>query len=178
VLVNDDEAEFADLAERINESLPSGAMAQRLDAGDEGSRADLLEALRAGPVWLNYAGHGSLTILCDEGLLTLEDGANWWNPALVVAWTCLAAHYVHPTQDSMAEVWMRVPNGGAVAFLGPVGETTSRDQEPFLQAFYSALKERERLGDAWLAALQDGRSDDVRWSYVLLGDPALRLNLE
>jgi hypothetical protein len=178
LLVSDDEAEFADLAEKISASLPSGETPQRLDAGDEEGRADLLEALRQGTAWLNYTGHGSLTILCDEGLLTLEDGESWRDPALVVAWTCLAAHYVHPTQDSMAEVWMRVPRGGAVAFLGPVGETTSREQEPFLVAFYSALGRQVRLGDAWLTALREGRSADVRWGYVLLGDPALRLNLE
>jgi hypothetical protein len=178
LLVNDDEAEFKDLAERIGESLPSGPTPQRLDAGDEGSRADLLEALKQGPVWLNYTGHGSLTILCDEGLLTLEDGESWRDPALVVAWTCLAAHYAHPTQDSMAEVWLRAPRGGAVAFLGPVGETTSREQEPFLEAFYSALGRQARLGDAWLTALRVGRSADVRWGYVLLGDPALCLNVE
>jgi hypothetical protein len=178
LVVSDDEADFEELAGRIGESLPSGRTPQRLGAGDEGSRADLLEALRQGPAWLNYTGHGSLTILCDEGLLTLEDGESWRDPALVVAWTCLAAHYIHPTQDSMAEVWMRVPRGGAVAFLGPVGETTSREQEPFLVAFYSALGRQARLGDAWLTALREGRSADVRWGYVLLGDPALRLNLE
>jgi hypothetical protein len=178
VLVSDDEAEFANLAEKIGAALPPGALAQRLDAGEEGSRGALVEALQQGPVWMNYTGHGSLTLLCDEGLLRLEDGESWREPALVVAWTCLAAHYVHPTQDSMAEVWLRTRRGGAVAFLGPVGETTSREQEPFLQSFYGALGERERLGDAWLAALQEGRSDDVRWGYVLLGDPALLLNLE
>jgi hypothetical protein len=153
-------------------------VSQRIDAGTEGSREALLEALQQGPVWMNYTGHGSLTRLCDEGLLKLEDGESWGNPALVVAWTCLAAHYVHPTQDSMAEVWLRVPRGGAVAFLGAVGETTSREQAPFLRAFYRDLVEQERLGDAWLAALRAGWSADVRWGYVLLGDPALRFSLE
>jgi hypothetical protein len=178
LVVSDDQPEFANLAEGIGAALPSQAAAQRLDAGQEGSRAELLEALQNGPAWLNYTGHGSLTILCDEALLRLEDGATWREPALVVAWTCLAAHYVHPIQDSMAEAWLRTPQGGAVAFLGPVGETTSREQEPFLRAFYDALRDHARLGDAWLAALQEGHSRDVRWGYVLLGDPALRLKLE
>jgi hypothetical protein len=178
LLVSDDEAEFRDLAECISELVSAGAAPQRLDASEKGSRAELLGTLQQGPVWLNYTGHGSLTMLCDEGLLTLEDGENWGEPALVVAWTCLAAHYVHPTQDSMAEVWLRLPRGGAVAFLGPVGETTSAEQEPFLRAFYGALRDQERLGDAWLAALREGRSADVRWGYVLLGDPALHLNLK
>jgi hypothetical protein len=175
LLLSDDEAEFERMADEMAELLPPGAAVERLDAGDQGSRGDLLVALNDGPAWLNYTGHGSLTLLCDEKLLTLEDADGWETPALVTAWTCLAAHYVHPTKDSMAEVWMRAPQGGAVAFLGPVGETTSSEQRPFVQAFYQGLQEDGRLGDAWLAAVREGRSDDVRWGYVLLGDPALRL---
>ncbi|MGD2147175.1 MAG: C25 family cysteine peptidase, partial [Anaerolineae bacterium] len=175
LVVSDDEAEFAELAGRIVQALPTGAMAGRIDVAEEGSRADLLAALRRGSVWLNYTGHGSLTVLCDDGLLRLDDSGSWRQPAVVVAWTCLAAHFVHPTQDSMAEVWLREPRGGVAAFLGPVGETTSGEQEPFLRAFYRAVGEGHRLGDAWLTALREGGSEDVRWGYVLLGDPALRL---
>ncbi len=181
LLLSDDEAEFDRMAGEIADQLPPGLAPRRLDAGDEESRSDLLDALQQpGPAWLNYSGHGSLTLLCDEGLLTLEDGEQWRDPALVVAWTCLAAHYAHPTQPSMAEAWLQAPQGGAVAFLGPVGETTSSQQRPFAQAFYRALSEGDqpRLGDAWLAALQEGPAADVRWGYVLLGDPALRLNLQ
>jgi hypothetical protein len=70
---------------------------------------------------------------------------------------------------------MRAPGSGAVAFLGPVGETTTGEQKPFIQAFYTALKEKERLGDGWLAALQVEGSRDVAAGYTLLGDPALRI---
>lgn len=194
LLLSDDEPEFTAVVEEIASLLPAGSQVQRLDAGDDGSREEALEALRRGPVWLNYAGHGSLTLLGDEGILTVEDGETWREPALVVAWTCLAAHFIHPTQASMAEVWLRSPRGGAVAFLGPVGETTTGEQAPFVGAFYRALLEKERLGDAWLAALrlrpstgsghcsgqalQEDGPQDVTWGYVLLGDPALRLRLE
>jgi len=41
--------------------------------------------------------------------------------------------------------------------------------------FYQALSETDTIGKAWLRALQQGSSEDVRWGYVLLGDPALRL---
>ncbi len=138
----------------------------------------MLGVLRQGPVWLNYTGHGSLTLLGDEGVLTVEDDGAWREPALAVAWTCLAAHFIHPLQDSMAEAWLRTSRGGAVAFLGPTGETASGEQEPFARAFYQAPMEAERLGDAWLAALQTGGSPDVMWGFVLLGDPALRLRRE
>ena len=175
LVLSDDEQEFETVAEEIVTLLPEGMSAQKLDAGEETSREDALAALKQGPTWLNYTGHGSLTILCDEGILTLEDGKMWGEPALVVAWTCLAAHFIHPAQDSIGETWMRAPSSGAVAFLGPVGETTTGEQKPFIQAFYTALKEKDRLGDGWLAALQAGGSQDVAAGYTLLGDPALRV---
>lgn len=173
LLLSDDEEEFARAIEGIAALLPPGVPIERLDAGDEGGRSTALEALGRGPAWLNYVGHGSLTLVCDEGILALEDGESWREPALVVAWTCLAAHFIHPQQDSMAEAWLRVDEGGAVAFLGPVGETTTSEQAFFMPAFYRALAEGQRVGDAWLAALQSGGARDVMWGYVLLGDPAL-----
>ncbi|MBN1813532.1 MAG: hypothetical protein JXA14_16965 [Anaerolineae bacterium] len=175
LVLSDDEQEFGTVAEEIVTLLPEGVSAQSVDVGDETSREDTLAVLKQGPTWLNYAGHGSLTILCDEGVLTIEDGESWGAPALVIAWTCLAAHFIHPAQDSIGETWVRAPRSGAVAFLGPVGETTTGEQRPFIQAFYAALKEDDRLGDAWVAALQAGGSQDVAWGYALLGDPALRI---
>jgi hypothetical protein len=74
----------------------------------------------------------------------------------------------------MAEVWLTQPKGGAAAFLGPVGETTTAEQRPFAEAFYQALEEHPRLGDAWLhAQQQEFGASDVRWGFVILGDPAL-----
>ena len=178
LLVRDDQAEFKRMVQQIETLLSPATTVRHIAAEKEGSRAELLAALGDGRAWVNYAGHGSLTMLSDDGLLTLEDGKRWRDPVLVVAWTCLAAHYAHPTQASMAEVWLRRPRGGAVAFLGPAGKTTSSEQMPILTAFYSALGEQERLGDAWLAALREEGSNDVRWGYVLLGDPALRLVFE
>ncbi len=178
LLLNDDEPEFVALLDEIAPLIPGGETVPRIDMGDAGSREELLEALNRGPTWLNYSGHGSLTRLGDEGILTVEDGAVLKEPLLGVAWTCLAAYFAHPTQISMVETWLRQPQGGAVAFLGPVGETMTFEQQPFAEAFYRALEEEGggRLGDAWLAALQSaGGSDDVRWGFVILGDPALRI---
>ena len=96
----------------------------------------------------------------------------------MVAWTCLAGHFIHPEQTSIGEAWMRLPRGGVAAFLGPVGETTTSEQLPFAMTFYAALRDEGRLGDAWLAAIQQQGSEDVMWGYTILGDPALQLYQE
>lgn len=173
LMLSDDEPEFRAFADQMVPLIPEGTPVQRLDAGEEGSRASVLNALDEEATWLNYVGHGSLTLLGSEGILTLKDGEAWHRPTLVVAWTCLAAHFVHPVQQSMAEAWLRAPRGGTVAFLGPVGETTAGEEEPFARAFYQALAEERRLGHAWVSAVREGGSSDVRRGFLLLGDPAL-----
>ncbi|MGC9357089.1 MAG: C25 family cysteine peptidase [Anaerolineae bacterium] len=179
LLVNDDEAEFRTTIDDVAGLLPGGEEAERIDTGDEDGREALLGALDAAPCLLNYNGHGSLVQLGDEAVIKWDEGATWSQPTVVVAWTCLAAHFTHSRQISMAEAWLRVPEGGAVAFLGPVGETTTFEQRPFIEAFYEALPSKPRLGDAWLQALQlDGGSADVRWGFVILGDPALQVTVE
>lgn len=174
VLVTDNELRFSDMLDAIIPLISGGEDAERIDSGEERSRERLLEALNRGPTWFNYTGHGSLTRLCDEEILTINDGENWKQPSVVVAWTCLAGHFAHPTQASIAEAWMQTAGGGAVAFLGPVGETTTFEQRPAAQAFYAALPQQRRIGDAWLKAIQtETGAPDVRWGFLVLGDPAL-----
>jgi len=178
VLLVDDERQFLQMAEQIAPLLAAitGDPPLWLDASDEASRAELLETLGRDPVWLTYTGHGGLALLGDEGLLTLEDSEARGEPALIVAWTCLAGHFIHPAQDSLGESWLRSSRGGAVAFLGPTGESTTGEQKPYVLGFYRAALEQPRLGDAWVAAMQESGSRDVRWGFVLLGDPALHLS--
>ena len=61
---------------------------------------------------------------------------------------------------------------------GWVWNATLKLQNRVMRAFYQALVQGARLGDAWLAALQTGGPRDVTWGFVLLGDPALRLRQE
>ncbi len=176
LLLQDNEAEFRNNFDSLASLIPGGTDAPRLELGEDDARAELLAALDGAPTWLHYNGHGSLVQLGDEGILKWDEGGLWSEPAVVVAWTCLAAHFTHARQPSMGEAWLQEPQGGAVAFLGPVGETTTFQQRFFAERFYAALATETRLGDAWLRALQaEGGAPDVRWGFVLLGDPALRL---
>lgn len=172
IMVNDKESAFAQFIEALQPLTPV-ADPLRVDANVGDARTRLLERLNAAPSWVTYCGHGSLTQLSKEELLTFKDG--WTQPAVFVSWTCLSAYFVHPQQEGLGEVWLRQPQGGVVAFLGPTGETTSGEQRPYAEAFYRALATMPRVGDAWVEALRQGGSEDARWSFVLLGDPALRV---
>ncbi len=173
ILLSDDEPDFGQFADDMLAYLP--APAERLDAAEEDARAKILAQVEDEATWLNYVGHGSLALWGDEKVLQRED--EWAEPAVVTIWACLSAYFVHPTQDSMAEVWLRSGRGGAVAFLGPTGETYLYQQHPLAETFYKEVQAGRPLGDALLAAWQDAgeaEQDAVR-SFLLLGDPALRL---
>ncbi len=172
VLLSDSENEFSDLIESLSPPLPDAEVI-RIDANEAEARSRLLQALDKAPTWLTYCGHGSLIQLSKEALLTLKD--SWRQPAFFVSWTCLSAYFIHPEQEGLGEMWMRQPQGGVVAFLGPTGETTTSEQRPYAQAFYAAIETSPHVGDAWIAALGQAGSDDARWSFILLGDPALRV---
>ncbi|MCS7287077.1 MAG: C25 family cysteine peptidase [Anaerolineae bacterium] len=169
LLVYDDEPEFMRAAEEIGQGVKEAGFYVEFASG----RSEVLEILnRKKRVMLGYFGHASLTGFGDEGILKAEDAQDVIEPILVTAWGCLAAHFVHPSQESMAEAWLR-SRRGAVVFLGPSGATALVEQRPLALAFYQALSQEKRLGDAWLRALKAQKGSPIIWGYALLGDPAL-----
>jgi hypothetical protein len=175
LVVNDDQADFERFAGDMGQWLATGT--QRLEASQDSARSELLDRLDQEGVWLNYVGHGSLALWGDEKLLQRED--RWSEPALVTVWACLSGYFVHPQEDSLAEVWLRAAEGGAVAFVGPTGETYLHQQQPLAQTFYQEVRNGKSVGEALLAAWQTAgeAAQDAVQSYLLLGDPALRPNI-
>jgi len=171
LFLNDDEPEFVSLSAALAAAAPGGT---QLDGGVADARPTLLRWLKDGPGVLVYAGHGSLPMLGDEKLLTLEDAGAWNGPTVIAAWTCLCAGFTHPTYTGLGEAWLR-DRRGAVAIVGPTGETTTAEQQAMALAFQSAVAEGAPLGDALLAGWRAATSEDARVSFLLLGDPALRV---
>ena len=173
LLLSDDQDDFRVFANDMLAYLPASSL--RLDAGEEGLRPRLLSDLDRQPLWLNYVGHGSLMLWGDEKVFQRED--RWAEPAVVTVWACLSAYFIHPEQDSMAEAWLRAEKGGAVSFLGPTGETYLTQQHPLARVFYREVQAGQAIGDALLTAWQEAgpEQEDAVRSFLLLGDPALRL---
>jgi hypothetical protein len=106
--------------------------------------------------------------------------SNGNNLSIFTMLTCLNG-YFHATtadNDSLAEVLLKAPNGGAAAVWASTGDTTPDIQEIMATRFYQqlALGNLNRLGDLANDAktvINAGR--DVRLSWVLLGDPMLKV---
>ncbi|MBN1250221.1 MAG: hypothetical protein JXC32_21330, partial [Anaerolineae bacterium] len=170
LLISDDEPAFLHLTERLGEIAAPDLV---VDAALDGAREEVLRWLGEGPGTLVYTGHGSMNLLGDEKLLLLEDGANWSQPTVIAAWSCLCASFAHPTYASLAEAWLLAPKG-VVAVVGPTGETTTAEQTTMALALQRSLSSGEVLGQALLSAWRASQSENTRHGFVLLGDPSLQ----
>jgi hypothetical protein len=148
------------------------------DLGVGGARTELLASLNAGALVVNYSGHGSEQTWHD--LLDGSDAASLSNGArlpVVTALTCLNGFFQDVNVDSLAESLLRAPNGGAVAVWASSALTEPTAQAAMARQFFTVAfgTNGARLGDAIRTAKAATISVDVRQSWVLLGDPMIRL---
>lgn len=161
----------------------------RLDATT--AKARLIEAISRGQRFVNYAGHGSVN-LWRGNLLTSQEARSLTNESLpvFVMMSCLNNYFQDPTLDSLGESLLKAEGGGAVAVWASTGLTNPQEQALMNQEFYRSLlsaltnssggsfKEsanRITLGEAVQRAKSSVRDTDIRRTWILLGDPTMRL---
>src|SRR5262249_13456857 len=147
----------------------------RLDP--EIARHCLFEALYREQFLVNYVGHGSVT-LWRGNLLTNTDAQNLHNDHLpiFVMMTCLNGYFHDAAIDSLGESLIKAESGGAVAVWASSGMTLPTDQALINKELYRLLFNRAplTLGEAVMRAKSSSINIDVRRTWVLLGDPALK----
>jgi hypothetical protein len=172
---------FETASQEIRALLPSGIPVQainRADGSDAEVRERILNGINGGPRIVNYLGHGSVTVWTGAGLLRTEDAGTLTNrkwPVMVMM-TCLNA-YAHDVYiDSLGEAMLKA-DGGAVAVWASSGYTPSVGQLQMNRKLYEQLysSTAPRLGDAIRAAKAASQDEDVRRTWVLLGDPAMKV---
>jgi hypothetical protein len=142
-----------------------------------------------GTFLMNYNGHGSVTTLAHERILTQDDFNMWRNgnklPIMVTA-TCEFSKYDDPSYVSAGEALVTKGNGGAIALLTTtqlVYQTANRTMNvDFLNAFFKRYGGKPpTFGDAFRygknASYADVNIDQFSLGnhrkFALLGDPAL-----
>jgi hypothetical protein len=189
--------DFEALSHRVRDQLPAGmpiTFRTRIDcvnppppAGQttqqclDNQRNEMLAEMNTGKYLVNYSGHGSTgfwavssTFFSSPHAFALTNGNNL---SLYTMLTCLNGYFL-TTGDSLAENLMKAPNGGSVATWTSTGKTTPDMQEVMATRFYGQMTagNMPRIGDLIKDAkifVIGGR--DVRLSWVLLGDPALKV---
>jgi hypothetical protein len=152
-----------------------------------------LDAFNAGALLFNYVGHSSISNWAAEllfGTNALAQINNGPKYPIVLPMTCLEGTYHNARFVGVAESLVRLAGRGAVASWSPTGLGVASGHDYLHRGFYDALFNWDvhELGPATTAAklnlytqalFPDGtpRFRDLLDTYMLLGDPATRVNL-
>jgi hypothetical protein len=194
LVADDDEPGFKGMNEAVAGSLSPAYLVSKKYLKDYPDPLDLnrelIDEINAGALLVNYVGHGAEDYWADEPIFeawevdTLGNGPKY---PLVVAMSCLNGYFVEAFQgwDSLAEVFMKSADKGAVAMFASTGMTAPEEQVLLDGGLFEALFEQgeRRLGEAvgygkrTLLANSEGGEDVVR-TFMLFGDPAMEMKVQ
>ncbi len=138
-----------------------------------------------GALIFNYSGHGSETGLAHERIVTTSDIQSWENidklPLFVTA-TCEFSRFDDYERTAAGEMVILNDKGGGIALLTTTRVVYSGSNYTLNREFYNHVfkkdnnNERYRLGDIIRMTKNNAGSTDNKRKFILLGDPALKLN--
>jgi hypothetical protein len=155
------------------------------------ARSRTIGALNEGALLASYLGHSSWhqwavdpVELPPNWMFHLDDVSSLSNGGalpVVLNMTCYTGRFAHSSDDTLDESMVRHPGGGAIATWGNTTLGSSAAQSWLHELFYEAVFEEgiTELGPAleFAKASLPGGYEDLRDTFVLLGDPALDLNM-
>ncbi len=154
-------------------------------AGATQAAQQVLQSFEQDPDLVLYIGHGSLNMWGQDRIFSSEDAAKLprrTRQPLLLQYTCLSGLFTHPKRESLSETLLWLPGAGITAALAPTSLTLGSDQQTLSRALAKALSDGQHptLGAALLAAwrqipVKNPGALDVLNTFVLLGDPELRL---
>ena len=166
----------------VKSLLPFGmtvATINRRSADDATIHDQIVSAINQGPRVTNFVGHGSNGVWTGGSVLSSFDAPALTNTnrlSVFTMMTCFNGYFQDAYNDSLSEALLKAP-GGAVAVWASTTLTEPTGQNPIDQEFYRLLfgAQPPTLGDAAHLAKLATTDRDVRRSWTLFGDPAMRL---
>ncbi|HYH09858.1 MAG TPA: C25 family cysteine peptidase [Thermoanaerobaculia bacterium] len=138
--------------------------------------AAVLSAFGDGSVLVNYTGHGSVEVWSNFFSSAQANAlTNGKKLPFVVSMNCLNGYYHDLFTDSLGEVLLRNPNGGAIGVWASSALTAPHIQSQMNAELYRHIFTM-RVGDAMLKAKAAVQDLDVRRTFILFGDPTLRIS--
>jgi hypothetical protein len=172
---------FAGVAAGLRALLPSSIQVQEIVRGtsdDATIKSQLIAAINQGNTIVTYNGHGSLNVW-HGNILTNDDAPALTNNqklSFFIMMTCLNGYFDDPALDSLAESLLKA-GGGAFAVWASSAQCEPGPQEILNLELYQQLfgGSSMSIGEAAARAKQAVSDPDVRRSWILFGDPAMRL---
>jgi len=129
---------------------------------------------------VNYTGHGIQQAFSEWGYFTVGDVPTLTNSAqlpFVVSMACLTGYFQDPTATSLASSLLGAANGGAVAVWASSALTELPGETAVNLQLFRLLfgGTRPAIGDAVAQAKAATTDQDVRKSWILFGDPSMKL---
>jgi hypothetical protein len=151
---------------------------------------DIITALNAGVLMVNYSGHGSTQTWAGPTIFEVADVALLTNIDMwpfFVSMSCESGFFAYPENwlnPSLGEALLRSDAGAVAAFM-PTGMTTTGGQEILNNALFEAIftEDVRTLGPAVAAAKQtllangNGYYEQIAATFLLFGDPATTLKV-
>jgi uncharacterized repeat protein (TIGR01451 family) len=179
----------------VDNFVPEPYSATRLYYGASGTcypksicRQQIIDSLNmTGTLMVNYIGHGYVKGWAGEDLLTVNTIPSLNNASqlsIMLPMTCLEGYYIHPYNlwPSLSESLVRAEDKGAVASWAPTGLGVSYGHDLLSKGYYNAVffQDFREFGPATymgkLRLYQSGSHLEQIEEYLVMGDPALRIN--
>jgi uncharacterized repeat protein (TIGR01451 family) len=147
------------------------------------AKQQILDAINSGQGLVDYVGHGSVEQWSFSDLLDDSDAAAMQNgdrlPVFLLM-DCLNGFFQDVYTQSLAESLLLAPNGGAVAVWASSGFTDAGPQSGMDLALTNILAANPKLtlGAAIIQAKSTVADKDVRRTWILFGDPAMRVPVQ
>jgi uncharacterized repeat protein (TIGR01451 family) len=176
-------ADFTTAANSAGADMPASlAVTKILADGQDPTviKQQILGALNNGSLLVNYSGHGSEEQWSFADFFDVTSAANLSNGnrlPVYLLMDCLNGFFHDVYQSSLSTSLMLAPNGGAVAVWASSGFTDAAPQATMDQALLGGWKSNPSLpiGKAILNAKLGIVDADVRRTWILFGDPAMKL---
>jgi hypothetical protein len=155
------------------------------------ARTAIQNAFQQGRLIISYNGHSGIDLWASEGLLKDTDISSLTSglqQPFLAPMTCQEGYFIWPKPpgndySALAESIVRVAGKGAIASFSPTGWGLSSGHDYLNKGLYRAIFEQDqtRIGAAVTLAkyylyTQTAAHRELIETYVLLGDPALKLH--
>ena len=170
---------FDSAASSVAALLPQSWTTSTIDLTNHGT-SDVVSAMNNGAAIVDYIGHGSVEIWGTNDVFSSPQASTLTNGnrlPFVVTMTCLNGFFHDIFSESMAEALLEAPNGGAIAVwasstLTEPDQQALMNRELFRQLFGSSSI---TFGEACMRAKSVVVDPDVKKSWMLFGDPSMKL---
>ncbi len=152
----------------------------------DATRAGIAAEWNDGAAVVNYVGHAFID-KWGEDLWRLQDTElliNGVKQPVAITMGCLDGYFDWPNRPSLAETFNRYPNAGTIAHWAPTGLGVATGHDVLLREFYHALQQdmshtlAVATETAKVELYAEGHNRDLIHTFMIFGDPALRVGLK